>query len=58
MIYFIRFKKNGFLQQQIIKAPDQDKALEIAEIYFEVPKEKIKIYAARDSYGNLTRMED
>ena len=58
MIYFIKFKKNGFLQQQIIKAPDRNKALEIAEIYFEVPREKIKIYASRNEYGQLTRYED
>lgn len=58
MKYFIRYKKFGQLLQDVIEAPTETAAIELAHIYFNVPKEKIKIYAWRDADGRLTRMED
>lgn len=54
MKYFIRYKKFGQLLQDVIEAPTETEAIELAHIYFNVPKEKIKIYAVRDEYGNVT----
>lgn len=52
--YFIRYKKFGQLLQDTIKAPTETAAIELAHMYFNVPKEKIKVYAVRDEYGKVT----
>lgn len=54
MKYFIRYKKFGQLLQDVMEAPTETAAIELAHIYFDVPKEEIKIYAVRDEYGNIT----
>lgn len=52
--YYIRYKKFGQLLQDVIEAPTETAAIEMAHIYFNVPKEKIKIYAVRDKDGKVT----
>lgn len=54
MKYYIRYKKFGQLLQDVIEAPTETAAIELAHIYFNVLKEKIKIYAVRDEHGNIT----
>lgn len=56
--YFVRYKVDGQLIQDIVNADSPEAAIRIIAKYREVPEDEIYIHAWRDSYGNLTRMED
>lgn len=56
--YFVRYKVDEQLIQDIVHADSPEAAIRIIAMYREIPDEKIHIYAWRDVQGNLTRMED
>lgn len=56
--YFVRYKVDGQLIQDIINADSPEAAIRIVAMHREIPEDEVYIHAWRDPYGNLTRMED
>ena len=56
--YFVRYKVDGQLIQDIVHAESPEAAIRIITMYREIPNEQIRIYAWRDIRGNLIRIED
>lgn len=56
--YFVRYKVNGQLIQDMISADSPEAAIRIVAMYREIPEDEVYIYAWRDAYGNIARMKD
>ena len=56
--YFVRYKVDGQLIQDIVNAYSPEGAIRIVAKYREIPEDEIYIHAWRDPHGRLTRIED